>query len=73
MSNRYILITGGAGFIGTNVARSYLEKDQAVHILDNLGRDRCGAERQRVAEFLSWPCSIYAIGRSGPAASADCG
>jgi CDP-paratose 2-epimerase len=43
MSNRYILITGGAGFIGTNVARSYLEKDQAVHILDNLGRD--GVER----------------------------
>ncbi|MDQ2774000.1 MAG: SDR family NAD(P)-dependent oxidoreductase [Acidobacteriota bacterium] len=43
MSNRYILITGGAGFIGTNVARSYLEKDQAVHILDNLGRE--GVER----------------------------
>jgi CDP-paratose 2-epimerase len=35
----YILITGGAGFIGTNVARSYLQQDQPVHILDNLSRD----------------------------------
>jgi CDP-paratose 2-epimerase len=33
-----ILITGGAGFIGTNVARSYLDQDQAVHIFDNLSR-----------------------------------
>jgi CDP-paratose 2-epimerase len=33
-----ILITGGAGFVGTNVARSYLADGSAVHILDNLGR-----------------------------------
>ncbi len=38
MQRRYILITGGAGFIGTNVARSYLEENQPVHIFDNLSR-----------------------------------
>lgn len=46
---RYILITGGAGFIGTNVARSYLQQDQPVHILDDLSRpgvDRNIAELQ---------------------------
>ena len=35
----YILITGGAGFIGTNVARWYLQRNSAVHIFDNLSRD----------------------------------
>ncbi len=49
MENRYILITGGSGFIGTNVARSYLEQDQPVHVFDNLSRpgvDRNVAELQ---------------------------
>lgn len=34
----YVLITGGAGFIGTNVARSYLKDGQSVHVFDNLSR-----------------------------------
>jgi CDP-paratose 2-epimerase len=34
----YVLITGGAGFIGTNVARSYLAEGQPVHVFDNLSR-----------------------------------
>ncbi len=38
LQRRQILITGGAGFIGTNIARSYLEEDQPVHIFDNLHR-----------------------------------
>src|SRR6185437_501965 len=49
MENRYILITGGAGFIGTNIARSYLQNNQPVHIFDNLSRP--GVE-QNVAELL---------------------
>jgi CDP-paratose 2-epimerase len=44
----YILITGGAGFIGTNIARRYLAENQPVHIVDNLGRS--GVE-QNVAEL----------------------
>lgn len=35
---RYILITGGAGFIGANVARAYLDRNEPVHIFDNLSR-----------------------------------
>lgn len=38
MQMPYVLITGGAGFIGTNVARSYLDEGQIVHIFDNLSR-----------------------------------
>jgi len=45
----FILITGGAGFIGTNVARHYLRENQPVHILDNLSR--AGVERN-VSELL---------------------
>jgi CDP-paratose 2-epimerase len=44
----YILITGGAGFIGTNLARRYLAENQPVHIFDNLSRS--GVE-QNVAEL----------------------
>lgn len=33
-----VLITGGAGFIGCNIARFYLEKKADVIILDNLSR-----------------------------------
>lgn len=38
MQQDEILITGGAGFVGTNVALSYLQEGQSVHILDNLSR-----------------------------------
>ena len=48
MERPYILITGGAGFIGTNIARRYLAQNQPVHILDNLSR--AGVE-QNVAEL----------------------
>jgi CDP-paratose 2-epimerase len=45
----FTLITGGAGFIGTNIARHYLRENQPVHILDNLSR--AGVERN-VSELL---------------------
>lgn len=53
MSNRYVLITGGAGFIGTNVARSYLEDNQPVHVYDNLSRS--GTERNIAEVFEAYP------------------
>ncbi len=53
MRNRYILITGGAGFIGTNIARSYLEDNQAVHIFDNLSRP--GVERNISGLLQAYP------------------
>jgi CDP-paratose 2-epimerase len=38
LNSRSILVTGGAGFVGTNVARSHLLQGSSVHILDNLSR-----------------------------------
>ena len=43
MRRRSILITGGAGFIGTNLAESYLAEGHPVHVFDNLARP--GVER----------------------------
>lgn len=42
-----VLITGGAGFIGTNLAHRLIESGQSVLILDNLSR-------QGVAQNLEW-------------------
>jgi CDP-paratose 2-epimerase len=46
-SESTILITGGAGFIGSNLAASYLEQGRVVTILDNLSRP--GSDRN-----LAW-------------------
>ena len=35
-----ILITGGAGFIGSNLAQRYLEREDEVYIIDNLSTGR---------------------------------
>jgi CDP-paratose 2-epimerase len=42
----HVLITGGAGFIGANVAQSYLARGERVLIYDNLSRP--GVERNLV-------------------------
>ncbi|HLH03859.1 MAG TPA: SDR family NAD(P)-dependent oxidoreductase [Bryobacteraceae bacterium] len=50
--SEYILITGGAGFIGTNVARAYLERGQRVQLFDNLSRAEVEQNaRELAAEF----------------------
>jgi CDP-paratose 2-epimerase len=46
------LITGGAGFIGTNVAARLLESGRRVRIFDNLSR-------AGVAANLQWLCDTY--------------
>jgi CDP-paratose 2-epimerase len=51
-SRRLALITGGAGFIGTNVAARLLESGFRVRILDNLSR--VGVETN-----LQWLCATY--------------
>jgi CDP-paratose 2-epimerase len=38
MHNRPVLIFGGAGFIGTNIAHKYLSNGKSVRIFDNLSR-----------------------------------
>jgi CDP-paratose 2-epimerase len=46
------LVTGGAGFIGTNVAARLLDLGRPVRILDNLAR-------AGVDDNLQWLCSTY--------------
>ncbi|MCE5200722.1 MAG: NAD-dependent epimerase/dehydratase family protein [Armatimonadota bacterium] len=47
-----VLITGGAGFIGTNLARRMLDSSKRVVLLDNLSRP--GVERN-----VRWLCDNY--------------
>lgn len=43
LQEKYTLITGGAGFVGTNLAKRLLEEGKRVLVLDNLSRN--GVER----------------------------
>src|SRR3990167_3390807 len=38
MKNKMVLITGGAGYIGSHAAKIFLEKGYSVIIFDNLSR-----------------------------------
>jgi len=48
----YTLITGGAGFVGTNLAKRLLQEGRRVLVFDNLSRD--GVEGN-----LQWLCEHY--------------
>lgn len=52
MSQNIVVITGGAGFIGSNVAQSYLAEGFAVRIFDNL-------VRRGVEQNLHWLQATY--------------
>ena len=47
MTSGYVLITGGCGFVGTNLADRFLRDGHRVCVLDNLSRD--GVDRN-----LAW-------------------
>jgi len=57
-ATRPLLVTGGAGFIGSNLAESYLEEGREVIVLDNLSRPG-------VEENLAWLTARHA-GRVHP-------
>ena len=40
MTGRKVLVTGGAGFIGSNVADAFIERGDRVWIVDNLSSGR---------------------------------
>ena len=51
LTNKRILITGGAGFIGSNLSEVLLEKGNTVICLDNFATGR----KENIAHFLSNP------------------
>ena len=51
LSNKTILVTGGAGFIGSNLCEALLEKGNKVVCLDNFATGK----RENIEEFLEDP------------------
>ena len=51
LTNKRILITGGAGFIGSNLSEVLLEKGNTVICLDNLATGR----KENIAHLLPKP------------------
>ena len=51
LSNKTILVTGGAGFIGSNLCETLLEKENKVVCLDNFATGK----RENIEEFLEDP------------------
>ena len=46
-----VLITGGAGFLGSNLCKKFLDNDYEVICLDNLGSGR----KENIYEFINNP------------------
>lgn len=55
-----VLITGGAGFIGSHLAELLLAQDHRVHLVDDLSTGR----RSNVAHLLGERCTLE-VGRAG--------
>ena len=51
LSNKKILVTGGAGFIGSNLCQALLEKGNQVICMDNFATGK----RENIKEFLEDP------------------
>ena len=58
ITKKRILITGGAGFIGSNLCEALLEKDNKVVCLDNFATGK----RENIEEFLEDPNFILIEG-----------
>ena len=51
LENKNILVTGGAGFIGSNIIEYLLQKDNKITCLDNL----ITGKKENIEQFQSNP------------------
>ena len=49
IKNKRVLVTGGAGFIGSNLCEALLEKQNTVMCLDNFATGK----RENISDFLN--------------------
>ncbi|MBA2407464.1 MAG: GDP-mannose 4,6-dehydratase, partial [Chitinophagales bacterium] len=63
--NKKVLITGGAGFIGSHLADELLEKGYSVRVIDNLNEQVHGRNCKNPALSLS-KSTTYPLRRVSP-------
>ena len=51
----HVLITGGAGFIGSNIAQFHLSRGDKVHVVDNLST----GQLKNIEEMMKSSALIY--------------
>ena len=51
LKKKHVLVTGGAGFIGSNIVEKLLNSDVSVTVLDNLSTGKL----ENMEEFISTP------------------
>jgi nucleoside-diphosphate-sugar epimerase len=56
-----IIVTGGAGFIGSHIVDAYLERGHEVHVFDDLSTGQTANLNPKAKLRPSMPASIFSV------------